>query len=147
MAAGIAAFAGVIIAGSLQLNTGWAPETGPQAGYMPLRLGIGLLIVSILIFIDTIRHPVQGGFVTREQLKLSLAIFAPTVVLVAAMSWLGCYVSSWIYLCYMIKVHGQSKLGKALLISSLIIISFYLVFDVWFQVDLTKGPLEALLGL
>lgn len=145
MAAAIALFAGIVIAGSLQLDTGWAPETGPQAGYLPLRLGIGLLAVSVLIFFDTIRNPVRGGFVTRRQLKLSLAVFVPTVVLVAAMPWLGCYVASWLYLLYMIKVQGRSSLAKSLLIASLIIVSFYLVFDVWFQVDLVKGPLEALL--
>lgn len=147
MAALIALFAGVVIAGSLQLDTGWGPETGPQPGYLPLRLGIALLAVSVLIFFDTVRNPVQGGFVTRAQLRLSLAVFIPTVVLVAAMPWLGCYVASWLYLCYMIKAQGHTGLAKSVLLSSLIIVAFYLIFDLWFKVDLAKGPVEAFLGL
>jgi hypothetical protein len=147
MAAVIALFAGVIIAGSLQLDTGWVPETGPQAGYLPLRLGIGLAVISVLIFLQMLRNPEGGGFVTGGQLKSTLAIFLPTVVLVAAMPWLGCYVPSWLYLCYMIKAHGGTGIGKSVLVSSLIIIAFYLVFDLWFQVDLAKGPVESFLGL
>jgi hypothetical protein len=129
MAAVIALFAGVIIAGSLQLDTGWVPETGPQAGYLPLRLGIGLAVISVLIFLQMLRNPEGGGFVTGGQLKSTLAIFLPTVV------------------CYMIKAHGGTGIGKSVLVSSLIIIAFYLVFDLWFQVDLAKGPVESFLGL
>ncbi|HUG56750.1 MAG TPA: tripartite tricarboxylate transporter TctB family protein [Candidimonas sp.] len=146
-AAVIGLFGGLVVAGSLQLNTGWGPETGPQPGYMPFRLGIALCIVSVLVFLDTLRSPSQGGFVTRQQLKLMLSVFIPTAVLVALMPFLGCYAPSWLYLFYMLKVPGHTGWRKSLLLSSLIIVAFYLIFDMWFKVDLAKGPLESFLGL
>jgi len=141
-AAVLAVFAGTIIAGSVQLNTGWSPDTGPQAGYLPLRLGVALLVVSLLIFVQNLRHPDTGQFVTGGQLRLTLAVFLPTVALVLAMPWLGCYVPTWLYLVGMMRVRG-----RALALASLIVVLFYAVFDLWFQVNLAKGPIEAWLGL
>ncbi len=146
-AAAIGLFGGLVIAGSLKLNTGWSPETGPQPGYMPFRLGIALCIISALVFLDSLRNPVQGAFVTRQQFKLTLSVFIPTAVLVALMPFLGCYAPSWLYLLYMLKFPGHASWGKSLLVSILVIVAFYLIFDMWFKVDLAKGPLESLLGL
>ncbi len=147
MAVVIALFAGAIVAGSLQLDTGWAPETGPQSGYLPLRLGIALAAVSLLIFLQAMRRPAQGGFVTGAQLRLTLAVFIPTVLLVLAMPWLGCYAPTWVYLVYMVRVQGRTPIWKALAVSTALIIAFYAVFELWFRVDLAKGPVEAWLGL
>lgn len=146
-AAAIGLFGGLVVAGSLQLNTGWVAETGPESGYVPLRLGIGLCVVSILIFLDTLRSPVQGAFVSRDQFKRTLSVFIPTAVLVALMPWLGCYAPSWLYLLYMLKFPGRMPWGKSLVIATLITVAFYLLFDIWFKVDLAKGPLESFLGL
>ncbi len=146
-AAAIGAFGGLVIAGSLQLKTGWSPETGPQSGYMPLRLGIMLCVVSILLFLGGLRSPDRSGFVSKQQLKLTLAIFIPTVLLVASMPFLGCYTGSLLYLIYMLKVHGHASWFKSLLIPACVVVAFYLVFELWFEVDLVKGPVESLLGI
>ncbi|RTZ41635.1 tripartite tricarboxylate transporter TctB family protein [Candidimonas sp. SYP-B2681] len=146
-AAAIGLFGGLVIAGSLQLNTGWVAETGPQPGYMPFRLGIALCVVSVLVFLDTLRNSAGGVFATREQFKLMLSVFIPTAVLVALMPFLGCYAPAWLYLFYMLKVPGSASWRKSLLVSSLTIIAFYLIFEMWFKVDLAKGPLESFLGL
>jgi len=147
VAAVIAVFAGAIIAGSLQLDTGWSPDTGPQAGYLPLRLGVALVVVSLLIFAQNLRRTDDGHFVTGGQLRLTLAVFLPTVVLVLSMPWLGCYVPTWLYLIGMMRVQGRMALWRAVVMASFIVALFYSVFDLWFQVNLAKGPIEAWLGL
>ena len=146
-AAVIGVFSAVVIASSLQLKTGWSPETGPQAGYMPLRLGIFLFIVSVLLFIGSLRSEDRSSFVSKQQLKLTLAIFIPTVVLLVAMPFIGCYVGSLLYLIYMLKVHGHASWLKSLLIPICVIVAFFLVFELWFEVELVKGPVEAFFGL
>lgn len=146
-AAAIGFFGGLVVAGSLQLQVGWSPETGPQAGYMPLRLGIMLCIVSVLLFLGTLRSGDSGSFVSKQQLKLTLAIFIPTVLLVASMPFLGCYAGSLLYLIYMLKVHGHASWLKSLLIPVAVMIVFYLVFELWFQVELVKGPIESFFGI
>lgn len=146
-AAAIGVFGGLVVAGSLQLQIGWSPETGPQSGYMPLRLGIMLCIVSVLLFLGTLRSADQASFVSRQQLKLTLAIFIPTVLLVASMPFLGCYAGSLLYLVYMLKVHGHANWPRSLLIPAIVVVVFYLVFELWFQVELVKGPIESFLGI
>jgi hypothetical protein len=114
---------------------------------MPFRLGIALCIVSVLIFLDALRSQADNAFVTRQQFKLTLSVFIPTAVLVALMPFLGCYAPSWLYLFYMLKFPGGAGWRKSLLVSVLVIVAFYLIFDMWFKVDLAKGPLESFLGL
>lgn len=146
-AAAIGIFGGLIVAGSMQLDSGWSAETGPQSGYLPLRLGVMLCIVSVLIFLSTLRSADRSGFVNKQQLRLTLAVFVPTVVLVFSMPYVGSYTGSLLYLIYMLKVHGDTNWFKAILLPVCVIVTFYLVFELWFQVELVKGPVEPLLGL
>jgi hypothetical protein len=146
-AAAIGVFGGLIVAGSMQLDSGWSAETGPQSGYLPLRLGAMLCLVSVLLFLSTLRSADRGSFVNKQQLKLTLAVFVPTVVLVFSMPYVGSYSGSWLYLMYMLKVHGHTNWLKAIVLPACVVVTFYLVFELWFQVELVKGPVESLLGI
>lgn len=149
-ASAITIFAGGIISGSLQLNVGWS-ELGPQSGYLPLRLGILLCITGALLFLQTAltREPDAGhhSFATDEQLKRSWSIFAPTLVLVLVMPWVGFYFPSGAYLVYMARTHGQFTWSRAMTISFGFIVGLYVLFDFCFGVPLAKGPIEAWLGI
>jgi len=87
------------------------------------------------------------SFVTRDELRRSLSIFWPTAALVFAMFPLGCYLPSGVYLAWMVRRHG----GRGWLLSAaygaVVMVAFFLVFDLWFRVPLAKGPLEAAFGL
>lgn len=146
-AAAIAAFGGAMVAGSLQLSVGWA-ATGPQSGYFPFRLGLLLCIVSALLFVQAAVSPRDStGFATREQLLRSLSMFGPTLLLVLAMPWAGCYGATAVYLLYMARVHGDFSWPRATAVALATVLVLYLVFELWFQVPLAKGPIEAWLGL
>jgi hypothetical protein len=71
----------------------------------------------------------------------------PTIVLVAAMFPLGCYLPSAVYLAWMVRRHS----GRSWLLSAVygvaVAVAFFVVFDLWFRVPLAKGPVEAALGL
>jgi TRAP-type uncharacterized transport system fused permease subunit len=145
-AATLAAFAGAVIAGSLQLQTGWA-DTGPQSGYVPLRLGALLLLVSFGLLMQAVRGSVPGSFATREQLARSLALLVPTLVMVVAMTWLGIYLTAAVYLAFMAHRHGQLRWAGAAALGVVTTVLFYLTFELWFGVPLAKGPVETWLGL
>ena len=81
MAGLLAAFAAVVIYGSLQLASGWG-DTGPQAGYFPLRLGVLLLAVSLLLVVHAVRQPVDGQFADGTQLRRVFSLFGPNTALV-----------------------------------------------------------------
>lgn len=137
----ISAFSAVVIYGSLQLNTGWG-STGPEAGYFPLRLGILLLVVGLLLTVQAVRQPVEGVFATGEQLRRVLSQFIPTIVLALAAPFTGFYVGAAVFLVYMARVHGGFGYGRALLIGVGAAAVMFAVFEIWFGVPLTRGPLE-----
>jgi len=149
-ASAVTIFAGGIIFGSFQLNVGWS-ELGPQSGYLPLRLGILLCIVGVLLFLQTALtsapHTGHGSFATDEQLKRSWSILAPTLLLVLVMPWGGFYFPSGAYLAYMARTHGQFTWSKAITISFCFVVGLYALFDFCFGVPLAKGPIEAFLGI
>jgi putative tricarboxylic transport membrane protein len=137
----ISAFSAAVIYGSLQLDAGWG-DTGPQAGYFPLRLGILLLLVGLLLALQAARRPVEGVFATGEQLRRVLSQFVPTVVLALAAPFTGFYVGAAVFLVYMSRVHGSFGYGRALLVGVGAAAVMFAVFEIWFGVPLTRGPLE-----
>ncbi|MGZ5271667.1 MAG: tripartite tricarboxylate transporter TctB family protein [Ramlibacter sp.] len=145
-AAALGAFAAAVIAGSLQLETGWAP-TGPQSGYVPLRLGVLLLVVSLLLLVQAARSAPSEPFATREQLGRCLALLVPTLAMVVAMAWLGVYVTSAVYLAFMAHRHGGLRWSRAAALGIAAAVLCFLTFELWFGVPLAKGPVEAWLGL
>lgn len=145
-AAAIGLFAAAIIHGSLRLKTGWS-ATGPESGYFPLRLGILLGLASLGLFLQAWRASGGQVFATREQLGRSLRVFLPTVMLVAAMPFIGCYLAGAMYVLYMARVEGGLRWVRAIATAATSMAVFFLVFELWFQVPLIKGPVEAWLGL
>ena len=146
-ATGLALLAAAVIASSLQLQSGWGP-TGPQAGYVPLRLGGLLLLVSLALLVQAARAPGGGEpFATREQLARSLSLFVPTVAMAIGMTWLGVYLTGAVFLAYMAHRHGGMHWSRATALGVGATVLFYLVFELWFGVPLAKGPLEQWLGL
>ena len=141
MAGLLAAFSATIIYGSLQLNVGWS-STGPEAGYFPLRLSVLLLIVSGLLLIQAVRQPVQGVFVTGEQLRRVSSLLVPTVLLAFAAPFLGFYVASGLFLIYMCRWHGGFGWGRSFFIGVGTVVVLYAIFELWFSVPLARGPLE-----
>ncbi|MFK8254151.1 tripartite tricarboxylate transporter TctB family protein [Ancylobacter terrae] len=146
-AVAIAVFGAVVATESLGHDIGWSADTGPGAGYFPFRIGLLLIVLSLGIFLQALRMDGGEGFVTGEELRSSLAVFVPTAVLVAAMPWLGCYVTSFAYLVFMMRRHGEFGWPRALLLSGAVMTVFFLVFEIWFRVPLAKGPIENALGI
>lgn len=146
-AAVLALFAAAVVASSLQLQSGWGP-TGPQAGYVPLRLGGLLLLVSLALLVQAVRAP-DGGepIATRAQLARSLSLFVPTVAMAIGMTWLGVYLTGAVFLAYMAHRHGGMRWIRAVALGIGATVLFFLIFELWFGVPLAKGPLEQWLGL
>ena len=139
----IAAFAATVVYGSLQLNSGWGP-TGPEAGYFPLRLGILLFIVGLLLTVQAARSPTDEVFATGEQLRRVLSQFIPTVGLALAAPFTGFYLAAAVFLCFMARRHGRFTWRHAVAVGVFAGVVMFAVFEIWFGVPLTRGPLEEL---
>jgi hypothetical protein len=136
----------VLIFDANRLGTGWGDD-GPRSGYFPFYIGLILCLSSLVSVIRGVRAKGAGdSFVERGQAKLIFAVLLPTIVYVVAIDWLGIYVASALFIAIFMVWQGKFSWFKSVGISVAVIVSMWLMFEVWFKVPLPKGPLEALFG-
>lgn len=140
------ALAVVIMFDNWRIGARWAAD-GPQAGYFPFRIGAIMFIASGVTFVTSlIARGASPNFVDRSQLKQVLQVLVPTVVFVAAITFLGIYVSSALFIALFMGWLGRYPMYKILPVALLVPIVLFLMFEVWFLVPLPKGPIETALG-
>ena len=137
----------VVIFDSRRVGAGWADD-GPQAGYFPFYVGLILCASSIWTLLQTLLSGKRDGgiFVTYRKLRLVMSVFIPSAIYVAAIYFIGIYVASAIFIGAFMYWHGRFPWTKIILVSVIVPVSMFLMFEVWFLVPLPKGPLEALIG-
>lgn len=146
-AAMLLAFAGLLILDSLRLGTGWADD-GPQSGYFPFRIGLGLAACSGWLLVQQLRcwSSATQLFVERGPLLDVTAVFLPTVLYVALIPWLGIYVPSALLIAWFMRRQGGYAWVKVGAVSVGLVVLIFLLFERWFVQPLPKGPLEHWLG-
>jgi putative tricarboxylic transport membrane protein len=138
----------LVMVDSVRLGWTWAPE-GPQPGYFPFYVGL-IICVSSAANIGRglmIRADKNSPFVRWGQLKLVMEVLIPTAIYAAAITWIGIYVSSIVFIGYFMRFLGKYAWWKVAGVSVGTAVALYLIFEVWFLVPLPKGPVESLLGL
>ena len=145
------AFGGVVAWDSHRLGSSWGSD-GPQAGYFPFYIGV-IIIASALVNLYFALRSGEAGrktFVEWGQLKLILAVMLPSIVYVALIEnpWygMGIYVPSALFIAVYMRVLGKYHWFKIAAVSVGVMVAFFLAFEIWFQVPLPKGPIEALFG-
>jgi hypothetical protein len=148
VAAVIFLFGALVVFDSYRIGAKWG-EDGPQAGYFPLYVGLLICFSGAVIFVRALRNSALAAeaFVSRDELKMILTVLVPTVVYVSLISYLGFYVASTLYIAYFMWHLGKYPWIKIVPVAVGVSVAFFLTFEVWFQVPLPKGPLEAALGL
>jgi putative tricarboxylic transport membrane protein len=148
VAAIIFAFGALVAIDSARLGARWA-EDGPQAGYFPFYIGIIICIASLINLVLALRVKAADGgpFVSVEQLKAVLSVAIPTLIYVLAIQYLGIYVASTLFIAVFMVWLGKYTWLRAALVGVSVSVVFFVMFEVWFKVQLPKGPLEAALGL
>lgn len=140
----IFAVGALVIYDSLRLGNRWGDD-GPQPGYFPFYVGSLLCISSIYTFIRSVMNRLlaEESFVSRGQLKLVLCVLVPTIIYVAVIEMTGIYVASIVFTAWFMRVLGKYSWLKSLMIPTVLMVTFFCVFEFWFKVPLPKGPLEA----
>jgi hypothetical protein len=148
VAAIVLLFGAVIVFDSYRLGASWGDD-GPQAGYFPFYVGLLICLSSAAVLVRALRDSALAAesFVSREELKMILTVLVPTVVYVALIAFLGFYLASTVYIAYFMWHLGKYSWIKIVPVAAGVSVAFFLTFEIWFQVPLPKGPLEAALGL
>ena len=143
------ALGALVIYDSVRLGVGWQEVHGPRPGYFPFYVGLIICVSAAVNLVLALLVPESrnGTFVEVGQLKLVLAVLVPTAVYAALVTWIGIYVSSVLFVAFFMRWLGKYRWWKVAAVSVGVAVVFFLIFELWFQVPLPKGPLEALLGL
>lgn len=140
---------GIVCYGSLEFGIGWG-DAGPEPGYFPFYVGTLIIAASavnlVMAFVHH-RRDTAEAFLTREQGQRILAFFGPMLLFVLISSCLGIYVGMILYLFGVMVFQGGYGVMKAAVISLATAAVSFCLFEIWFQVPLLKGPLEASLGI
>ena len=123
-------------------------STGPQAGYFPFYLS-AILAGACLYGIGKeflARRQARETFVTRDQLRRVLQVFAPTLLFCLFTQWLGLYMASFLLIAGFMAFVGRIAAWKSLLTAFLFSLIMFVTFEIAFDVIMPKGPLESLVG-
>ena len=118
------------------VDHGWSDGLASATGV----IGVTLLIT---LFTTSAGH---ARFVEREQFRRVLQVLIPSVIFVIAIDYIGIYVAGALFIACFMWWLGKYPLPKVVVVSVLVPLILFFVFEVWFLVPLPKGPLEAALG-
>ena len=150
-AVGFLVFGAIVVWDSRRLGASWASD-GPEAGYFPFYIGVIICIASIANLLRAFRMGTAGykPFVYWAQLRMVLIVMVPCAFYVALIAnpvySLGIYEASAIFIAFFMRYLGNYSWPKIVAVALGTVVVFFLMFEVWFQVPLPKGPLEALFG-
>ena len=147
VAVATAALGAVVMLGSLQVGIDWGPE-GPRAGFFPFYVGLIIVLSSAVNFVQSWKavEPEQR-FASYGQLRSVMSVVVPTAVYVAAMPYLGIYITSALLIGGFMRWLGRYPWRMTLAVAIGTPLLVYLAFEKWFLVPLPKGPIEDWLGL
>lgn len=130
-----------------RIGAGWARE-GPQAGYLPFYLCVILAGASLfglgVAFVK--RAQASKTFVTRDQLRRVLQVFAPTLVFCVLMQWLGLYTASFLLIAGFMALIGRIAWWKSIVTALVFTLLMFVTFEIAFDVLMPKGPIETMFG-
>jgi hypothetical protein len=137
----------VVMVTSYELGAGWSP-TGPDSGYFPFYIGALILLSSTITLLITLfaKSPDRTAFVESEQFKRVLQVLIPSFIFAIAIDYIGIYVAGGLFIALFMWWLGKYPLPKVVMVSVLVPLVLFVVFEVWFLVPLPKGPLEAYFG-
>jgi putative tricarboxylic transport membrane protein len=147
VAAILMAVGAVVMVGSYELGAGWS-STGPDSGYFPFYVGLLILISSTITLLATLlgKSPDRSPFVEGKQLHRVLQVLIPSFIFVIAIRSIGIYVAGGLFIACFMWWLGKYPLPKVAIVSVLVPLALFVLFEVWFLVPLPKGPLEAAFG-
>jgi putative tricarboxylic transport membrane protein len=133
---------------SVRLGATWGAD-GPRPGYFPFYVGLIMAFAALVNLVRgaMVRPERNKPFVLAGQLKMVLTVLVPTVVYAVAITWVGIYASSILFIGFFMRWLGKYAWWKVAAVSVGVMVAFYFIFEIWFKVPLPKGPIEAFLGL
>lgn len=136
--------AAILVREALRLPVGWT-SIGPGSGFFPFWLSIGVAVTAVVIVMKSVRVPATSGrdapFIRPTAWKPLLIAFLPMVGVIAALRYLGIYIGGGLYLAGYMTFVGRHRWISIILVSVLIPVALFFIFERWFILPMPKGRL------
>jgi hypothetical protein len=135
----------VVIFGSRKLGSGWTTD-GPGAGYFPFYIGLITAIAGAGILFQALFGKTRNNevFVDSVQFKRVMSVLIPAAVYVLGIQVLGIYIASAIYIALFMVILGKYTWLRSVIVALSVVVLFFCLFEIWFQVPLFKGQFDLL---
>lgn len=132
----------ILIREALRRSIGWT-AVGPGAGFFPFWLAVGVTACAATLVLQSLRAPAAAGggqpFIPAGAWKPLLIVFLPMVAVVALLDFLGIYLGGALYLAGYTWFVGRHRWYVTLLVSILLPVTLFFIFEKWFYLLLPKG--------
>jgi putative tricarboxylic transport membrane protein len=132
----------VVLADSIRLGFGWG-MSGPQAGFFPFYMALGTIICTFFIAIMAIRVYKKEGvgkpLIMEGGLTQILWVLIPAIGMILLTELIGLHLATVLYLAFYTGVVGRLHWGKVILLSILVPLVVYVLFDRVFLIPLPEG--------
>jgi hypothetical protein len=137
----------IVMYDAVRLGFRWDPGFGPGAGYLPFYLSLGVLVCTGIFIVKQIIQLSKIGIVGDTRLiqegglKPILWVLLPSTVMVILISIIGLHFAAFVFLLFYMRVVGKIGWLECALVSILMPIGLYVVFDRLFLIPLPDGML------
>jgi hypothetical protein len=130
---------------SVKIGAGWSD--GPQSGYFPFYISLLMSAASVMNLVHAVAGGPRDAFVDRESFGRVLTVLIPAMLFVAAVPWLGIYLSGAVFIALFMLFVGKYAIWKGALVGGGVMMVLFFVFQRWFLIRLPTGPVEQFFGL
>jgi hypothetical protein len=137
----------IVMYDAVRLGWRWDPGFGPGAGYLPFYLSLGVLICTGIFIVKQVIQLSKIGIVGDKRLiqegglKPILWVLLPSTAMVILISIIGLHFAAFVFLLFYMRVVGKIGWLECALVSILMPIGLYVVFDRLFLIPLPDGML------
>jgi hypothetical protein len=132
----------LVIGDAVRLGFGWG-MSGPEAGFFPFYMGLGVVICTFFIVLRAIRIYRKEGpgkpLIKAGGLTPILWVLLPAAGMVLLTELIGLHLSTVLYLIFYMGVIGKTPWPKTVVISILVPLVIYILFDKIFLIPLPEG--------
>jgi hypothetical protein len=132
----------LVLGDAIRLGFGWG-MSGPEAGFFPFYMALGIVICTFFIVLRGVKifrkEGVGKPLILKGGLTQILWVLMPAAGMVLLTELIGLHLATVLYLAFYMGVVGKMNWGKVALLSILIPLVIYIVFDKLFLIPLPEG--------
>ena len=132
----------IVLGDAIRLGFGWG-MSGPEAGFLPFYMGLGIIICTFFITLRAVKIYRKDGpgksLILKGGLSQILWVLIPAAGMVLLTELIGLHLATVLYLAFYMGVVGRMHWVKVILVSLLVPLVIYIVFDKIFLIPLPEG--------